>query len=258
MKTVLITGSSSGIGLEFARLFADDHYDLVIVARREKKLIEIAQELENDFSVNVTVIPLDLVKPNASIELYNLLKGKKITIDVLINNAGFGYHGAFKETDWDKEQDMIQLNVTALTNLTKLFVNDMLERNDGRILNLSSTAAFYPGPNMAVYYATKAYVQSFTEALSHEIKDTGVTVSALCPGPTDTEFQERAGVENAALFSANMGLVATAREVAKAGYSGLMNGKTVIIPGVFNKLSAWSSGITPGFISNRVIQSLHE
>jgi len=258
MKTALITGASSGIGLEFARLFAHDHYNLVITARRKKKLRDIAQQLENDYAVNVTVIPLDLAKPDAPDELYNSIKEKKITIDALINNAGYGYHGSFKDTDWTKEQDMIRLNITALTHLTKLFVKDMLERNEGKILNLSSTAAFYPGPNMAVYYATKAYVQSFTEALSHELKDSGITVSVLCPGPTDTEFQERAGVTDSALFSNGMMPVASARKVAKIGYEGLMRGKTVIIPGVFNKLSAWSSGITPGFISKRVIESLHE
>jgi short-subunit dehydrogenase len=258
MKTALITGASSGIGLEFAHLFAKDHYNLVLVARRENKLKEITQDLVNDYGIKVTNIPMDLVKENASRDLYNMIKEKKITIDVLINNAGYGQHGAFKDTDWKTEQNMILLNITTLTDLTKRFVKDMLKRNEGKILNLSSTAAFYPGPNMAVYYATKAYVQSFTVALSHELKDTGITVSVLSPGPTDTEFQERAGVENAALFSANMGLVATAREVAKAGYKGLMNGKTVIIPGVFNKLSAWSSGITPGFISKRLIASLHD
>jgi len=258
MKTALITGASSGIGLELARLFAKSHYNLMLVARREEKLKEIGQELENDYGITVNPIQMDLIETDAPSRLYDRIKEQNAKIEVLINNAGFGYHGAFKNTDWETERAMIQLNITTLTDLTKRFLKDMLERNHGKILNVSSTAAFFAGPNMSVYYATKAYVQSFTEAIAFELRKTGVTVSALCPGPTNTEFQERAGVENSALFSSKTTPVMSAKEVAQIGYKGLMNEKTVIVPGFFNKISVKSSGITPGFISNRIIESLHK
>lgn len=258
MKTALITGASSGIGLELARLFAKNHYNLVIVARRKEKLNEIQSELENDYGVSITTIPLDLIENDAVSRLYELTKKQNLSIDVLINNAGFGLQGAFKDTDLDAEKEMIHLNITVLTDLTKRFLKDMIPQKSGRILNVSSTAAFYPGPYMSVYYATKAYVQSFTLALAHEFRNTGITISALCPGPTATEFQKRAGVEDSMLFSNKMMPVSTAKEVAKAAYEGLMKGEKVIVPGIMNKLSAWSSGVTPGFISNRLIESLHK
>jgi len=239
----LITGGSSGIGRELAKLFAEDRRDLVLVARNRKKLDEFARDLTAAFSVAVRVIARDLARPDAPAEIAKELSSADVAVDTLVNNAGFGVYGAFAETDGAKELEMLQVNIVALTQLTKLFLPQMLERKSGRILNVASTAAFQPGPLMAVYYASKAYVLSFTEALANEVADTGVVVTALCPGPTDTEFQKEAGLEETHLFRSPF--VQDARSVAHAGYAGLAAGKQVVIPGLANRILAQGVRFSP-------------
>jgi short-subunit dehydrogenase len=239
---VLVTGASSGIGYELAKLFARDGHDLVLVARSREKLEAIGRELKDATGVAVRLIPKDLSRPRAAEEVFDELTRESIRIRVLVNCAGFGTYGAFAETDIAAEREMMQLNVVALTELTKLAVRDMVHRGDGRILNVASTAAFQPGPRMAVYYATKAYVLSFSEALANELHGTGVTVSTLCPGPTRTGFGDRAKMEDARVYRTG---VMDAAAVAKAGYRGLKRAETVIIPGLRNKLVALAARLGP-------------
>ena len=199
-KTALITGASGGIGYELAKLFARDHHNLVLVARSSAKLAHFAGELERQFGISAKPIALDLVAAPAPQFLFDQLGREGISIDILVNNAGYGVLGEFAGVPLEESLGQIQLNVTALTQLTRLFLGSMLERHSGRILNVASTAGFQPGPRMAVYYATKAYVISFSEALANELSGTGVTVTCFCPGATDTGFQGRAGTENTMLF----------------------------------------------------------
>ncbi len=256
METALITGASSGIGLELAKIFAAHNYNLILVARREERLREIAQELTSQ-DVQVHIIPSDLSEVDASQKLFDETQKRGLPVDILVNNAGFGLEGSFLETDWEKEDEMICLNILTLTGLTKYFMHHMVEQGKGKILNVASTAAFLPGPFMSVYYASKAYVLSFSKALAYELKDTNVTVSVLCPGPTKTEFQDRAGVQNSALFSGKRMPVSTAREVAQAGFNGLMKGKTVIIPGLLNRIGVVGSRFSPSSVTNRMVEELH-
>ncbi|WP_261392399.1 SDR family NAD(P)-dependent oxidoreductase [Priestia flexa] len=196
----LITGASGGIGRQLAYHFAEDGYSPVLVARSKEKLEELKKELENNYSISVLISIKDLSKQKEALKLYDEIKQQRITVQFLVNNAGFGLYGAFIETSWAEEADMIDLNIKTLTYLTKLFLPEMVERNEGRILNIASVASFLPGPLMAVYYATKAYVLSFTEALENELKDTNITISALCPGPTKTGFSDRANLSSSKLF----------------------------------------------------------
>lgn len=249
-ETVLITGASGGIGYEFAKVFAQNGYNLVLVARGEKKLREIAQELEQAHRVSVHVIAKDLTDPASPKVLYTELQTASIEVDVLVNNAGFATYGLFAEIDLDKELQMMQLNMVTLTYLTKLFLRDMLKRRKGKILNVASTAAFLPGPLMAVYYASKAYVLSFSEALSNETQGTGVSVTALCPGPTESGFQARANMEDSKLVSGG-GLMATAT-VAEIGYQALMNAEALVVPGLSNRLST----LLPRFLPRRLVTKL--
>jgi short-subunit dehydrogenase len=232
-KTALITGASSGIGYELAKVFAKKNIDLVLTARSEGKLFEIKDELENEYGISVIIIPLDLSDYQNSLKIYELLKAKKITVEYLINNAGFGDYGFFHESDWQKQEQMINLNITALTYLTHLFLKDMVARKSGKIMNVSSTAAFQPGPLMTVYYATKAFVQNFSEALANEVKGFGVTITALCPGPTESNFQAAAEMSDSPLFKRKM---PTSLDVAEYGFKAMMAGKTVAIHGVQNKI----------------------
>lgn len=241
-KTALITGSSGGIGQELAFLFAKDGHNLVLVARNKEKLQSIAHIIQQTYSVQVTVIKKDLENPASAYELYDEILTKQIQIDYLVNNAGYGLYGAFSSTDLSKEVNMIELNITSLTILSKLFLRPMLEKQSGGILNVASTASFQPGPLMAVYYATKAYVLSFTEALASEVINTGVHVSALCPGPTKTGFGDRADLGNSKIFESGLMNV---KKVALDGYLGFMKNKTIIIPGVQNQLLAQSSRFLP-------------
>jgi short-subunit dehydrogenase len=241
-QTVLITGASGGIGYELAKLFARDHHNLVLVARSVERLSEVATEL-NQFGVTVKTVLLDLAAPPASKFLFDQLKRDNIPVDILINNAGFGAFGEFADMPEEEILGQIQLNVTALTHLTKLFLVPMLARRRGMIMNVASTAAFQPGPLMAVYYATKAYVLSFSEALANELRGSGVTMTCFCPGATNTGFAKRAGNESSRLFKQMGGMNAEA--VARDGYRGLMKGKTVVISGTHNWLVAESVRFAP-------------
>ena len=234
LKTALVTGASSGIGLELARLLAEEKRDLVLVARRAEKLERLARELSATHRVSARVIAKDLSNRTASREIAEELEREGIAVDVLVNNAGLGIYGRFWETDVERQLEVIQVNLVALTELTGRLLPGMIARGRGRILNLASTAAFQPGPYMAVYYATKAFVLSFSEALAEEASGTGVTVTALCPGPTITEFQQAAGIEDTRLFRGP--LVMDARTVARIGWSAAKRGKRVVIPGLGNKL----------------------
>ncbi len=230
----LVTGASSGIGKELARLIAADGYDLVLVARRRERLEELARELSVAHGVSARVIAADLADPASPKRIADELETERIAVDVLVNNAGLGIYGRLWKSDITRQLEIIQVNVVALTDLTGRLLPGMVSRARGRIVNVASTAAFQPGPYQAVYYATKAYVLSFSEAIAEELKGTGVTVTALCPGPTITEFQEVAGVEDTWLFRGP--LVMDAAKVARAGWSGARRGKRVVIPGLGNKL----------------------
>ncbi len=203
-KTALITGASSGIGLELALIHATNGDNLVLVARNKQKLDELKLDLEKKYNISVLTIGKDLSLPQAPSEVYSETKAAGIHVDYLINNAGFGNHGMFAVTDWDFERKMINLNMTALTEFTKLYLPDMLAQKSGRIMNVASSAAFMPCPGMAVYFATKAYVLSFSEALSNEVKSTGVTVTALCPGPTNTGFEKAASMGKSELLTCSV------------------------------------------------------
>ncbi len=232
LKTALVTGASSGIGRELAKLLAEEGHDVVLVARRRDRLEELARELKS--RVSPRVIAKDLEDPASPAEIFKELETEGIRVDILVNDAGLGIYGRFWETDLARQLAVIQVNLVALTNLTGRFLPGMVSRRKGKIVNVSSTAAFQPGPYMAVYYATKAYVLSFSEALAEELAGTGVSVTALCPGPTVTEFQEGAGIEETSLFRGP--LVMNARSVARAGWAGARRGKRIVIPGLGNKL----------------------
>jgi uncharacterized protein len=243
MATALITGASNGIGLEIAKIHASKGGDLVLVARNKAKLDELKTELEHQFKVKVYPIGKDLSSINAAQEVYDETTKQKIKIDYLINNAGFGDFGMFVETDWNKELQMINLNITTLTQFTKLYLQDMVKRRSGKIMNVASTAAFQSGPTMAVYYATKAFVLSFSEAIDNEVSDKGVTVTTLCPGATESGFQAAAAMEESALVKGKK--LPTSKEVAEYGYASMMKGKTVAIHGIMNRIMANSVRFLP-------------
>lgn len=252
-RTALITGASSGIGLELARLFAADKWDVALVARTETKLNELAAELQAGHGITARVIAADLAKPEAPAQIMEALKG--VEVEALVNNAGFGVSGEFPKTDLNAELGMIQVNVAALTALTKLVLPDMIARHRGAILNVASTAAFQPGPLMAVYYATKAYVLSFSEAVADDLRNSGVTVTALCPGPTDTGFASAANTGSTMLFT--MMRPADAQTVARAGYEGLKHGKRIVIPGAKNKLLAQSIRVSPRRLVTTIVRRMN-
>jgi len=254
--TALITGASGGIGLELARLFARDGWSLVLVARRADRLDALAGELRGRFGAPVEVIPADLSVPGAPGEIARALRVRSVAVDVLVNDAGVGVYGPFAATDLEAELGMIQVNVTALTHLTKLLLPGMIRRGRGRLLNVASTAAFQPGPLMAAYYATKAYVLSLSEALSEELEGSGVTVTALCPGPALTGFQAAAGMERSKLFR-RIGVL-DAVTVAHAGYAGLMKGKRVVVPGLVNKILAQSVRFAPRRLLTAIVRRMQE
>src|SRR5918993_1522367 len=253
--TALVTGASGGIGEELAWLFAADGHDLVLVARSRDKLARLSEELEGKHGVAARVLAADLARPEAPREIFEELSAAGVTVDALVNNAGFGSYGPFAETDLKSELDLLQVNVVALTHLSKLFLPGMIARRRGYLMNVASTAAFQPGPLMAVYYASKAYVLSLSEALANECEGTGVRVSALCPGPTETGFVAAAGMGDSKLFDR---AVMDARTVAVAGYRGLLAGKTVVIPGFRNNLVARSIGFFPRSLVTRVVRGIQE
>jgi short-subunit dehydrogenase len=247
----LVTGASGGIGLELARLFARDGHDLVLVARRAEKLAVLARDLEERYRVQVRPIRRDLARPDAPAALFDECG----EVDFLVNNAGFGYRGRFTDAAPGTLAEMLEVNVTALTQLTRLFLPGMLERNSGRILNVASIAAFQPGPLMAVYYASKAYVLSFSEAVRAELEVTGVTVTTLCPGPTRSDFADRAGFARRSLLSRR---VMSAADVAEIGYIGMMEGRGVVIPGSLNRIGATGARLVPRSLAASFARRIHE
>ena len=242
-KTALITGSSNGIGYELARVHAEKGDDLVLVARNKCKLDELKKELEETYKIKVYTIGKDLSLQGSAKEVYDELKQQKIVVDYLENNAGFGDFGLFAESDWKKQEQMINLNVTTLAHFTRLFLPDMINRKSGKILNVASTASFQPGPTMSVYFATKAFVLSFSEAINNEVAEHGITVTALCPGGTKSGFQAAASMKDASLFEKNN--FPTSREVAEYGYLAMMKGKAVAIHGLKNTILANSVRFAP-------------
>ena len=258
-KLAVITGASGGIGYELAIQFAKNGYGLVLVARRQQVLEQFAHELTQQYKVKVTPIILDLTIPESIDALYHQLKQLGQPVDVLINNAGFGYFSFFPESDIQKTLQMLQLNIISLTHLTRLISTDMLARNNGKIMNVASTAAFQPGPLMAVYYASKAYVLSFSQALDQELKSSNVRVSALCPGATATGFQEIAELENSKLMNRMrlMGIM-SADEVARIAYKKFMQGKRIIIPGFMNKVGVHATRLFSRKFMTKVIHKMQE
>jgi len=254
-KTALITGASFGIGLELARIFAREGYSLVLVARSADKLRQVASELEKAHSTRSLILAADLSEPGAAAYVLDQTTRAQIAVDILVNNAGFGQYGLFAENDLEECLRQIQLNVTTLTHLTRLYLPEMLERKSGRILNVASTAAFQPGPLMAVYFATKAYVLHFSEALANELEGTGITVTCLCPGATATEFHKRANATGMRLLK--MGSM-DARTVAEDGYRALIAGKPVVISGFKNWLVAQSVRFSPRKLVTAIARKTQE
>ena len=244
----LVTGASAGLGAEFARQCAGRGEALALVARRRERLEAIAADLGGA----VAVFQADLAKPDAAASLINEIEAEGLGVDTLINNAGFGLAGRFADLPLERQREMIDLNVATLTELCRLVVPAMVARGRGAILNVASTAAFQPGPNMAVYYASKAYVLSFTEALHHELRGSGVRVSALCPGPTATEFGGVAGMHSPLLER----FAAEASAVVRAGLAGLDRNRAVVVPGAANKVSAQASRLLPRAAMRRIVGAL--
>jgi short-subunit dehydrogenase len=253
-ETVLITGASSGIGLELARCFAGEGCRLLLVARKRHLLQELADKLRLAHKVQSEVLQADLSTPGAPARIFEHLQTNGTRVDVLVNNAGFGANGNFVGVPLQRQLDMLQVNITALTHLTGLFLPGMLSRKSGGILNVASTAAFQPGPGMAVYYATKAFVLSFSEALAEEVAGTGVVVSALCPGPTLTNFAEAANAQNSKLFKL---AAISAEAVAKAGHHAFRKGRIIELPGLRNKLLAFSVRLAPRAVARKVAHALN-
>jgi len=242
-STALVTGASSGIGLALAKLLAADGHDLVLVARSEDRLRQLGDELAAAHRINAHVIPVDLARPNAAELVLKALQEKQLSVDVLVNNAGFGTYGPLAENPVEDVVGMIQVNILALSHLTRLLLPPMLERARGKILNIASIAAFQPGPLMAVYFATKAYVLSFSEALASEVAGSGVTVTVACPGPIQSGFQERSGMGASKLVYGKK--LVGPESAARAALQALKSGKTVVIPGLSNKLLALAASRAP-------------
>ncbi len=224
-NTALVTGASSGIGAEFARLHAAKGGDLVLVARREDALNQLKSELEKAYGIKATVIVADLAQPDAAEKIFAATEAAKIQVDILINNAGFGGHGKFHERDLTQDQAMMQVNMVSLVNLTHIYLQGMVSRNSGKILHVASTAAFLPGPLQAVYYATKAFVVSFSQAIAQEISDTNVTSTVLCPGAVDTGFVAAGNLDGVGIWDN----AASAQSVAQCGYDAMIKGDLVKI-----------------------------
>jgi short-subunit dehydrogenase len=246
----LITGATAGIGYELAKCFAANRFDLVLVARNEKRLQEIGGELKARHGVEATSLPRDLAQPEAAANIFDAVRDRPIS--VLVNNAGFGCYGPFQEQDLALQTEIMQVNMNALVQLTHLFLKPMLARHSGRILNVASTAAFQPGPTMNIYYASKAFVYSFSYALAEELAGTGVTITALCPGLTRTEFQARARLKPVGHWPAM-----DARTVAEAGFRGVMKGKRVVIPGMANKVASFFAKRVPARLTTAIVRRVH-
>ena len=248
----LITGATAGIGYELAKLFAAEHFNLVLVARDEARLKNVVAELRNAHNIEAIVLSKDLSNGAAPREIFDALSA--VPISVLVNNAGFGSQGAFAEEKLELSLNMMHVNMDALVQLTRLFLPPMLSRRQGRILNVGSTAGFQPGPFTDIYYATKAFVFSFSVGLAEELAGTGITVTTLCPGFTKTEFHERAGFQRSSRWLSMM----SAQDVARIGYRGLMNGKRIVIPGLMNKLTAAVSRRLPVSFAARIVRRMND
>ncbi|TAE54422.1 MAG: SDR family oxidoreductase [Nostocales cyanobacterium] len=255
-ETVLVTGSAHGIGYELALIFASHNFNLVLVDKDAETIKKIAEEFSSKFNISVQYLVKDLSVSTSPTEIFNQLQQAGIKIDILVNNAGFGTYGVFSETDWNTELKMLQVNIITLTHLTKLFLPDMIKQGYGKILNVASVAAFQPGPLMAVYFASKAYVLSFSEAIANELEGTGVTVTTLCPGPTDSEFQKAAAMEESKIAHVNR--MMTTKTVAKIGFDSLMANKTTVIPGIRNKILVESVKFAPRNIVTKIVKNMHE
>lgn len=253
--TVLITGASGGIGADMARIFAREGYNLVLVARSENKLNNLAATLTSEFKIKATVLIYDLVDAVAPQKIFQELAEKNLPIQMLVNNAGFGEYGFFEEIKLQRELDMMQVNMGAVVQLSKLFLAQLPHGSPGKILNVASTAAFQPGPLMAVYYATKAFVLSISGALANELEKRNVTVTALCPGPTKTGFADDANLDGSDLFA---GKIATSEEVAQAGFKGMMAGDTVVIQGAKNQALAFAVRLAPRNFVTRLVRYMQE
>lgn len=251
----LITGASSGIGFELAKCFAHQKINLVLVARTTVKLEELAREMEREHGIRAHVIAVDLSEPDVANTIFNECRNLGLEVEYLVNNAGFGSFGPFLDTGWDISRRMIDLNIMALTHLTWLFAPKMRERRRGRILNVASTAAFVPGPMMAVYYATKAFVLSFSEALGAELAGSGVTVTALCPGLTNSGFHAVAKTEDLRWVKGRR--ISSSREVAERGFEAMMAGEPVAIQGAMNYLLTQTVRFTPRNLVTKIVKTLH-
>lgn len=256
MNITLITGASNGLGLEFAKLFAANKNNLLLIARNKDKLNQIKTELENAYQISVLVLNLDLSQLESINKIDQFIKDNNLIVDTLINNAGFGDFGNFVDANIDKQNQMVDLNIKCLMNLTHLIANQMVKNKNGKILNVCSIAAFQSGPLMSVYYATKAFVLSFTEAISVELKKHNIKVIALCPGPIKTGFEESSNLKTSGLFK-NL-KVANATDVAKYGYKKLNQNKTVSIYGINNKLIVFGSKFAPRSLVRKIVYKIQK
>jgi len=254
-ETVLVTGASRGIGRALALEFAQHGHDLVLTARNETELQELAATIGRLHGVHAHVFPADLAQQAAPAELFEAIQQAGLVVDVLVNNAGFGVYGKFAETPVEEDLELLAVNIIALTLLTKLFLPGMIAARHGRVVNVASTGAFQPGPLLNTYYASKAYVLSFTEALAEELRGTGVTATALCPGVTVSSFQERSKMHGARILR---GPIMSAERVARVGYRGAMRGKRIVIPGLMNRLMQQSIRIAPRALVTRVVRRMME
>jgi short-subunit dehydrogenase len=255
-KIAVVTGASSGFGYEFSKLLAQDSYDLILIGNNGPALLKVKRELEKKHSIHINCLVQDLSKPESGRVIYSLVK--QYPIDILINNAGFGFSGYFAATNWKYEEEMIHLHVLTLTHLTKLVLADMISRRSGRIMNVSSVAAFQAGPLMAVYYATKAYILMFSEALANEVKGTGVTVTVFCPGQTATNFQKTVAEYSNLKLSETGLIMADPVQIAKIGYRAMMAGKSVCVPGMLNKLIVQVNRIIPRKATVSMVRIMQE
>ena len=249
IKYTLITGASTGIGYELAKLFAKDKHNLILVSRNKIKLESVKNELEK-YNIDIKILALDLLKSEDIKNIFNYVEINKLNIDILVNNAGIGTFGDFNDIEWKKDEELIDINIKALTQLTKYFLPKILECKNGGILNVASTAAFCSGPRMAAYYASKAYVRNLTEAIYEEYKDNGIKISCLCPGPVKTSFQGKAGIKKS---EAAKKYLMDAEEVAKICYKDFNRGRLIIIPGMKNKLLVIGNKLLPRNISRKII-----
>lgn len=248
-KYVLITGASSGIGYELAKLFSDDGYNLILVARSLSNLKKVKEEL-NRSNIDIQILNLDLSKTGECDKLINFIESNNLWVEVLVNNAGIGSFGQFSDIKWEVEENLININIKAVTKITKYFLSKFIERKSGGILNVASTAAFAAGPKMATYYGSKSYVLNLTEAIHEEVKGLGVKVSCLCPGPVRTSFQEKAGIQKSEKAKKYL---MEAEEVARIAYKDFKKGKVIIIPGFKNKLLVLANKFLPRVISRKII-----